>query len=321
MTNGLLITVFTPTYNRAHTLPRVFDSLRAQTLSDFEWLVVDDGSNDKTPELIDAWSKRADFRVRYFRQEHAGKHIAHNRALREASGYFFACLDSDDSLLSDALENLAHLWQSIPEHDRSSFYGVGGLCCDQKGHIVGDSFPTDPFDADARALTYVHHVGGEKWGFGVTDILRRHPFPEVPGAHFIPEGIVWLSVAKTFKTRWTNKVVRTYYTNDRETEATLSGRVRLGDHAIGRLHYYTWLLNNDLDYFLLSPMPFLKAAVILPILGWSSGKSIGEAVSSLNGFSARILVCLALPVSFLLYGIETAKLRKLLRTKYGRRSP
>src|SRR5689334_10670426 len=199
MSSAPLVTVFTPTYNRAHTLHRVFDSLCAQTWSDFEWLVVDDGSNDKTAELIDAWSKRANFSLRYLRQEHAGKHIAHNRALKEAQGCFFACVDSDDALHPEALETLMSLWNSIPQRERLAFYGVAGLCCDQRGDIVGDRFPTDPFDADARELTYVHHIGGEKWGFGLTEILRRYPFPDVYGARFIPEGIVWLSVAKTFK--------------------------------------------------------------------------------------------------------------------------
>jgi glycosyltransferase involved in cell wall biosynthesis len=50
MPDAMLFTVFTPIYNRAHTLHRVYDSLRAQTLRDFEWIVVDDGSTDNTAE-------------------------------------------------------------------------------------------------------------------------------------------------------------------------------------------------------------------------------------------------------------------------------
>ncbi len=92
-----LFTIFTPTYNRAHTLHRVFDSLRAQTLRDFEWLLIDDGSIDGTEGLVAGWAQSADFPVRYLRQDHAGKHIARNRALGEARGHFFACLDSDDA--------------------------------------------------------------------------------------------------------------------------------------------------------------------------------------------------------------------------------
>ena len=312
-----LVTVFTPTYNRAHTLHRVFDSLRAQTLSDFEWLVIDDGSDDKTRALIKDWSGSSNFTIRYFRQERAGKHSAHNRAIREAHGYFFACVDSDDALVPGALEKLTSLWNSIPEHERPTFYAVAGLCRDQSGKIVGDCFPTDPFDADSRELTYVHHIKGEKWGFGLTGVLRRYPFPNVSGADFIPEGIVWLSVAKSFKTRWTNEVVRTYYINDRETGTSLSRRVSLGDHGLGRWHYYTWLLNNDLEYFLRSPMPFLKAAVILPILAYFAKQSLGTTLRSLNSIAAKALVLSALPVSFCLYTFD--RMRSRARTILSKR--
>ena len=54
-----LFTVYTPTFNRAHTLHRVFDSLQAQTYRDFEWLVIDDGSTDGTPALMERYQSEA----------------------------------------------------------------------------------------------------------------------------------------------------------------------------------------------------------------------------------------------------------------------
>jgi glycosyltransferase involved in cell wall biosynthesis len=88
MADPPLFTVFTPTYNRAHTIHRVYDSLCAQTLRDFEWLVIDDGSTDNTAELVAKWAEVAKFPIRYFKQKNLGKHFAHNRALVEATGYF-----------------------------------------------------------------------------------------------------------------------------------------------------------------------------------------------------------------------------------------
>lgn len=73
MSNSPLFTVFTATYNRAHTLPRVYESLKRQTLRDFEWLIVDDGSVDNTRQLVQAWCAEADFPIRYLWQEHAHK--------------------------------------------------------------------------------------------------------------------------------------------------------------------------------------------------------------------------------------------------------
>ena len=69
-----LSTVFTPTYNRRHTLPRVFASLCAQTCKDFEWLIVDDGSSDGTPELVEGYAHAADFPVRLIVQANGGEH-------------------------------------------------------------------------------------------------------------------------------------------------------------------------------------------------------------------------------------------------------
>ena len=89
MANAFLFTVFTASYNRAHTLHRVYDSLCAQTLRDFEWIVIDDGSSDNTADLIANWAEAADFPIRYFKQEHCGKHIAHNLAVREGEGFLF----------------------------------------------------------------------------------------------------------------------------------------------------------------------------------------------------------------------------------------
>ena len=84
MSDMPLFTIFTATYKRAHTIHPVYDSLRAQTLHDFEWMVIDDGSTDDAAELIANWSKTAAFPIRYLRQPHSGKHIAHNLAARAA---------------------------------------------------------------------------------------------------------------------------------------------------------------------------------------------------------------------------------------------
>ena len=299
MADPPLFTVFTATYNRAHTIHRVFDSLREQTCRDFEWLVIDDGSADNTAELIATWIKVADFPVRYVKQDNGGKHLAHNRALVEARGQFFATVDSDDALVSDALEKLVHLWNSIPRCERHAFCSIGAHCCDQAGNLIGDRFPTDPFDADNRELRYVHRVGGEKWIVWVTEILRRHPFPEIAGTQEIPGGRVWFEIAKNFKGRWLNEMLRIYYIDDPATGATLTRRKTLTVNAPGRLCYYIWSLNNDLGYFFYSPLPFLKAAVMLPILARASNQSLGHVLQSLNTVQAKGLVLLGLPLAVL----------------------
>lgn len=304
MSDSVSFTVFTPTYNRAHTLHRVYDSLCAQTLRDFEWIVIDDGSTDGTADLVAGWVKSSDFAIRFFTQEHAGKHIAHNLAVREARGRFFMVFDSDDACVPTALERIAYHWNGIPAADRQAFFAVNGLCCDQHGSIVGDAFPSSPFDSNLREKRYVYRVRGEKWGAVATAVLRRFPFPEIKMTHFVPEGAVWLEIAKTYKIRYVNEVFRIYFVDDEHTGATLTEGKMLQENAPGRLYYYVWLLNNDLGYFFHSPLPFLKAAVMLPVAGWCSQQPIGRTLAELEVFPAKVLVLLGLPIAWLLYGFD-----------------
>jgi glycosyltransferase involved in cell wall biosynthesis len=308
MVDRCLFTIFTPTYNRAHTIGRVFDSLCAQTLRDFEWLVVDDGSTDNTPELIAGWAHAADFPIRYFKQNHCGKHIAHNLAARQARGQFFLPLDSDDVCLPDALERMAYHWNAIPAAERGSYAGVEGLCIDQMGNIVGDEFPAKLRDINVREQFYVHRVGGEKWGSTLTEIVRMYPFPEIGETNFIPEARLWFQIGKKYKHRCVNEPFRMYHIGSDPAGATLTKR-ELGDNAPGRLHFYTWVLNNDLEYFFSSPIPFLKAAVILPILAHFAKLSPGATLRSLNSVAAKALVLSALPVSFCLYAFDRMRNR------------
>ena len=303
-----LFSIFTPTYNRAHTLHRCFDSLSAQTLHDFEWIVVDDGSTDGTEALVAGWMTTARFPMRYLRQERGGKHFAHNRALEATRGKFFTCLDSDDALPPDSLAKLARAWDSIPEAERSAFCGVDGLCCDQHGRVVGDKYPRDPFDADLRERRYVYRPRGEKWGVVLAEIARRFPFPDVARGKYLPEGIVWLDMAKTYKCRAVNEIVRVYYIDDAEPGVTTAIRRRLAAHAEGNWHYYVWLLNNDLEYFFSAPMPFIKAAVMLPVVGWLTQRGLGRTLGELRSLAARSLVVAALPASSLIYLMD--RLRK-----------
>jgi glycosyltransferase involved in cell wall biosynthesis len=304
--NSVLFTVFTPTHNRAHTLHRVYDSLCAQTLRDFEWLVVDDGSTDSTAELIANWAKSAEFPIRYFKQEHSGRHIAHNFAMREARGQFFLPLDSDDACLPVALERMLHHWNAIPPAERMCFCGVEGLCIDQNGQLIGDRYPSDPFDTTLRERKYIYRLQGEKWGSALTELVRRFPFPEIPATQFVPEGTVYHELAKTYKDRCVNEVFRVYYIDDPKTGGAISQRNRFRDDAPGRWHYYIWLLNNDIEFLLRTPKPFLKAAVMLPIVAHVAGKGLRGTLLSLRTARSRLLVGLALPFSCLLYAYDLA---------------
>ncbi|MBU2955621.1 glycosyltransferase [Marinobacter sp. F3R08] len=109
------VSVVTPTYNRARFLPDAIESVLAQTHSDFELIVWDDGSDDDTREVLEPYL--ADSRVRYFYQENQGQSYARNHALEHASGDYIAFLDSDDLWAPDKLEKQLAFLLANPEVD------------------------------------------------------------------------------------------------------------------------------------------------------------------------------------------------------------
>src|SRR5258708_2904093 len=101
---GYRFSIITPTYNRAHLITRTYESLRAQSFEDFEWIVIDDGSQDGTRDLVSSWN--ASFPIRYFWKPNGGLHTALNLGSSVAAGEFMTQVDSDDYCVPHALERL-----------------------------------------------------------------------------------------------------------------------------------------------------------------------------------------------------------------------
>lgn len=191
------ITIFTPTYNRYYTIQKLFESLKKQTYTDFEWIVVDDGSTDHTEMFFqgikDSFRK---FPVLYVKTSNGGKHRAINRALPLASGEMFFIVDSDDFLPADALEQIIHVEATIPSDKKNHFAGI----CGQKAHIdshpVGTTFMQHCEYLDITMLEREkYQITGDKAEVFYTEILKKYPFPEFDGENFLTECIVWDKIA------------------------------------------------------------------------------------------------------------------------------
>lgn len=213
--NKLVYTVFTPTFNRKELLFRCFESLKEQTFKQFEWVVVDDGSNDGTDMVIANLQSNAQFPVRYIWQRNRGKHCASNLASKIANGDLFLTFDSDDECLPNALERLYEFWIQIPLLDRGQFSGVSCLCMTPEGDLIGNNFRSDVVDYKAGDIESRDHEHGERWGFHRTSIMREFPFPETSGERFIPEALVWNRIALKYRLRCVNEALRImHYSKD-----------------------------------------------------------------------------------------------------------
>jgi glycosyltransferase involved in cell wall biosynthesis len=197
-------TVFTPTYNRAGLLPRLYESLKKQTFTDFEWFIGDGGSNDNTEEIVRVWQHNSPFPIRYHSQLGEGKNAAINRGAREARGRFITIMDSDDWYVPQTLERFLHHWNAIPKDIQTEFVGVCALCAYPSGDLIGTRFPKEIFDSDAIDLRYRYKVEGDKSGMMRTEVLRQYPFPKELGK-FMGDSVVWNRMARKYKTRFVNE--------------------------------------------------------------------------------------------------------------------
>ncbi len=305
-----LFTVFTATYNRAAKLHRAFSSLVAQTHKDFEWLVVDDGSQDGSGDLVGQWASSSNFPIRYIFQPHLGLHMAFNRAVQEAKGDYFLPLDSDDALEPEALERLLHHWDNVPEARKPIFSGVCCLCRDEKGRIIGDRFPKDVMDSDSLEITYKYRIRGQKGGFHRLDVMREFPFDQTAEMGCNP----WRRIARKYKMRFVNEALEIYYQDSpQDSLARWPKRIR----PVTGIYRNLEILNREIDYFISWPAEFYRAAARYSRYCFHCRLSLSDQSKLLKNKTARKLWALSWPLGYLVYlrdrlsGLENLQSRGL----------
>ena len=182
MSNHIL-TIFTPTYNRAHTLGRVFQSLCRQTCKEFEWLIIDDGSTDNTRELVQSWiDEQPEFCIRYIYQANQGMHGAHNTAYANISTALNTCIDSDDYMPDDAVEKIIRFWN---EKGSDDYAGIIGLDIVDSGNVIGEKFTK----SGEAIHFYKSPIRGDKKFVIRTDLTSKYPpYPIFKGERYVGLG-------------------------------------------------------------------------------------------------------------------------------------
>lgn len=173
MSSDKFLTIFTPTYNRAHTLQRLYESLLHQTCMDFEWLVIDDGSTDKTPELISSFIEENKIPIRYIRKENGGLYTGYNIAYTNISTELNVCVDSDDYMPEKAVEIIRKTWR---ERGSNRYAGITGL--DFYAHSdkpIGGFFPENLKEAYLLDLYIKGIHRGDSKQVMRTDIMKAIP--------------------------------------------------------------------------------------------------------------------------------------------------
>ena len=222
------LTVFTPTYNRRELLGRVYESLTRQTVKDFMWLIVDDGSTDDTKSLVEGWIADNQIPIRYEYCENGGKMRAHNIGVRLCETPLFVCLDSDDYFVTDAVESLLNAWddakaalnsKTAMDSKTSIDSGISGKAVDMWGKSLDNrtlggivahkgvsktqlltpcDFPGSGAGSGGAKIAfsglfdlYLHGFKGETTLMFETKALLENTFPEIDGEKYVPEDYIY----------------------------------------------------------------------------------------------------------------------------------
>lgn len=195
-----MLTIFTPAYNRECTLNKLYKSLCRQTIKDFEWLIVDDGSIDNTKCLVADFIEENLINIRYVYQDNGGKHTAINRGVALATGDIFMIVDSDDYLADNAVERIFYHYSNIAEN--KEFAGVSGLRAYPNGNKIGGEEDWSIIDESALDIRCRCNVNGDLSEVYKTSILKEYPFVVVPNEKLCPEALVWNRIAQKYKLRY-----------------------------------------------------------------------------------------------------------------------
>ncbi len=201
-----LLTVFTPTYNRAYILPQCYRSMCRQTCKDFVWLVVDDGSTDDTRALVESWMREDNgFILRYVYQENKGMHGAHNLAYETIDTELNTCIDSDDYMPDDAVEKITTFWQNCDRDE--TIAGFLALDVDKDGKVIGTRLPENVTRATSYEVYYKFGVRGDKKFILRSDLTRMDPYPVFEGEKYVNLATKYSVLDKDYKLLLLNEPV------------------------------------------------------------------------------------------------------------------
>lgn len=277
-----VITIFTPTYNRAHLLLGLYEALKRQTNSDFEWLIVDDGSVDDTQHVVETFTAdNPKFEIRYFKKENEGLNQTINKGLDMAQGALFCRVDSDDSLFDSAVQDIYDNWHRIESDDNLCALVFLTAHKDNPTQIVG----RNPFSEDTVSNFFEYRVKykatGDRLEVIKTNVHRQYKYPQFSTEKFCPEGLIWNRIAKEYNALYVIKPIYLRFYHSDSITGTVTAYLR--NNAIGSSTYYAEICKQK------SSFPyFAKAAILYYRYVFFAHKPIGQIFSAVPWYATLL---------------------------------
>lgn len=199
-----MLTIFTPTYNRAYCLNNCYQSLLSQTSKNFVWLIIDDGSTDHTGELVNSWMKEKKIEIQYHWQENQGMHGAHNTAYELIETELNVCIDSDDYMPDQAVEKIVSFWN---ENGSNKVSGMIGLDSYNDDKIIGTKLPDNLNQSTLFELYYKHRVIGDKKLVYRTELSKEYPYPIFTNERYVGLDYKYYMLDKKYEMLLLNEIL------------------------------------------------------------------------------------------------------------------
>lgn len=227
----MTLTIFTPTYNRGYILPELYKSLCNQTSQCFKWLIVDDGSSDNTRELVKSWITENKISITYIYQKNQGKMQAHNTGVLSCDTDLFLCVDSDDYITSNTVNDILTAYPTLPDN----IAGIISYRGKSTTKVIGTEFPDN---LKISTLGHLYQLGfkGDTTLTFKTEILKKFLFPKFPNEKFLTEAFVYNQIDIIYAYFLLRKIhIVCNYRSDGYTQNALKLQI---ENPIGYLEYY-----------------------------------------------------------------------------------
>jgi len=292
-----LLTVFTPTYNRAYCLHQCYESLLKQTNQDFIWLIIDDGSTDSTEVLVESWIKQNKIQIQYHYQDNQGMHGAHNAAYRLIETELNVCIDSDDFMPDNAVQIILNNWNLIKS--KPKFAGLLGLDANKQGSIIGSKIPEILKETTLSELYEMYKVKGDKKLVLRTDIVKKYPpYPIFKGERFVPLHYLYLLIDQDYLLFPVNEVlcIVEYMPDGSSLNILKQYRRHPKGFAFSRIY--------EMKYSKTLKKKYIKA------IHYVSSSLLAKNLAFIKESPKRMLTILAIPPGIVLYSYILLKTKK-----------
>lgn len=283
------LAIVTPTYNRANLLSKAFNSLTKQSNKEFVWYVIDDGSKDNTPSVIEEFKSKADFEIVFQQKANGGKHTALNVAFDLVKEDLILILDSDDELTEKAVEIVVKDYDSIK--DDKSICGLGYLKCHTDSSVVGKRYTQDGVVDSFTNQRINNQTFGDKCEVFKTEILKQFKFPEFENEKFVSEATVWCKMSLNYNMKFFNKAI---YVCE-YLEGGLSDNVhrRLFKNPKGSVECYLQMSSKQVKF-----LPRVKYTIAYTVYSFASKVKCKEQFKRV---SSKFIYILTFVPSWLIY--------------------